>query len=706
LAEEERRAAGVSLGVTGLPAYALDDRDVIQRDVSRLSLVSFALVLALFATAFGAFRRPLLAMVSLLLAVAATLGLAALHPGHLTLLSAFFASILFGLGVDFGIHLVDRVEELTGDGATEAEALPRAMAGLGPGLATGALTTAGAFFALAFCGFRGFAELGTIAGAGVLVCLLATATVLPALLVTFPPRRRRERPPRQRRLGRLLLALQRRPVAAAVGAACLLAPLAARPGFDSDYLNLQPEGSETVRLEREMVRRTAFSPQFAALVAPGRAAAAELAARLAAEPAVGTVRSAADLDALAFLPVADPAALAALRAGFVAADGRHAVYAYPQGDVWDPAERDRFLAAVRRVDPAATGMPVLGELMIDRSRRALRVGATLGSAVVLLFVAADFRRLRPALLAVVPTAAGAAATLALMRLLGVRFNPLNVMALPVVLGIAVDDGVHLVHRWIAERGDLARTLAGTGRSVVLTSATSLAAFGSLAFTRHRGLASFAVVLCLGVGSALAASVLLLPRLLALALPPHRLCRIRAMHPSLQTSYDALERRKRDLLSPLSALSAEQLAFRPAADAWSLVEVADHLLRTEAAVLLGLEKGLPAHKRRPTLRQRLLRPLIGVALRLPLRIKVPTPVVAPRSDRTLDEVEAEWAQVRAALLAKLASLDPARLGAPVILHPIGGPMDVVRTLGFLGAHIDHHVHQVRRLRSHPGFPAAA
>ena len=57
--------------------------------------------------------------------------------------------------------------------------------------------------------------------------------------------------------------------------------------------------------------------------------------------------------------------------------------------------------------------------------------------------------------------------------------------------------------------------------MVLTSLTSLAAFGSLAFTRHRGLASFAIVLCLGVGAALVASVLLLPRLLVAWLPAAR-----------------------------------------------------------------------------------------------------------------------------------------------------------------------------------------
>jgi len=75
------------------------------------------------------------------------------------------------------------------------------------------------------------------------------------------------------------------------------------------------------------------------------------------------------------------------------------------------------------------------------------------------------------------------------------------------------DGVHVVHRFLAERGDIGATLAGTGRAIVLTSATTIAAFGTLAFTSHRGLASFALALVIGVGSALVLSVVVLPGLL-------------------------------------------------------------------------------------------------------------------------------------------------------------------------------------------------
>jgi predicted RND superfamily exporter protein len=213
--------------------------------------------------------------------------------------------------------------------------------------------------------------------------------------------------------------------------------------------------------------------------------------------------------------LAAPRAAAAWRGAFVAADGRRAVYAYPRGDVWERRFQDAFLARMRALDPGVTGMPVLGRFMVDRSRRALEVTAVLGSLALVAWLLIDLRSPLWAAAAAVPTVLGMGATLGAMRLLGITFNPLNVMALPVILGIAVDDGIHLVHRFRAEAGDVDRTVAGTGRSVTLTSLTSLAAFGALAFTRHRGLAGFAPVRAIGGAAALVLSLVVLPPLLTL-----------------------------------------------------------------------------------------------------------------------------------------------------------------------------------------------
>lgn len=507
---------GIRAGFTGMPQYALDDRDTIQRDVSRLSAVSFLLVLAVFAAAFSELVRPLLAAAALAVAAALVLGGVSLAPGHLTLVSACFFSALFGLGIDYGIHVVDRLEELLAEGLPRRQAVVAAVRDLGAGLTTGALTTAFAFYAMAFSGFRGFEELGLIGGTGILLALLVMTTLLPALLMLVQGHRRRERRLTERRLGRILVAAQRPAVAAVLAVAALASLAGGLPPFDGDYLNLEPRGSEAVRLEREMVRKSAFSPHFAVFLTRSPQEAGEIATRLRGEDTVGAVRSSADFALLDVVGRPIAGERAAFAAGFESADGSRAVYAYPIGNVWDPAFEARFLKQMKAVDPQVTGMPVLGRFMIDLSQRALAITAALSLGLIGLLVFLDLRSVAWSALALVPMVLGLAATLGAMRLLGIPFNPLNVMALPVILGAVVDAGVHVVHRFRQEEGDLFRTLAGTGRAVLLSGLTTIVGFATLAFTSHRGLASFSMTLTLGITFALVFSLFVLPPLLVLA----------------------------------------------------------------------------------------------------------------------------------------------------------------------------------------------
>lgn len=512
-------ARGIRADLTGLPKYAIDDRDLIQRDVSRITALSFVLIFGLFAASFASFGRPLAAMGTLAVAVAVLQGLVVAWPGHLTLLSAFAGSFLFGLGIDYGIHLIDRVEEHLANGVALDAAIVDSVAALDAGLVTGAGTTVASFLALVPSGFRGFAELGAISAAGIAICLVAMVTLLPALLMVLPARRHREKKLLDRRIGRFLFALHSRPLAALLVVGALGLASLGMPRFDEDYLNLQPKASEAVRIEREMIARSTFSPQFAAFVAPDAAAARELAGRLAQDDRVGAVQSVATLDQLEALGARPTPAAADFRAHFVAADGSAAVYAYPNADLWDPARRDDFLARMRALSPHVTGMPFVGAFMIELSKHAFRVGVALAALAVVLIVAWDFRDPLRTAIALLPTALTLASLPGLMRLVGLEFNPLDVMALPVVIGGAVDNGLQLVHRFVAERGDLRRALAGTGRSLALAAVTSIAGFGLVAFSEHRGLSSFALLLTLGLATVLVFSMIVLPTVLELLRKP-------------------------------------------------------------------------------------------------------------------------------------------------------------------------------------------
>lgn len=509
---------GVRAGLTGLPQYAIDDRDVLKHDISLLSGLSFFLIALLFVASFASLRRPILAMVPLVLSTVLTMGVVALVPGHLTLLSAFFASILFGMGVDYGIHIINRIEELLAAGVPEREAIPRSIGFLATDLTTGSATTAFAFFAMLFSGFRGFAELGFIAGISILTCLVLMLTLLPALLSLFPARHPRARRARTPWIGRALASMQSPWVTLAVGAGAVGLACMGSPGFDGNYLNLEPKHSEAVRLEREMVARADVSPQFAVFVTDSKARAAALADRLLDDQTVGEVRSIADLEMLAPVDGERAAWPEDFLARFRSPRGNYAVYAYPAGNVWEPDVQAAFISHMRAFDPHVVGMPMLGKFMTDLSNHALTVTAAIASVVMVVCVFIDFRSILLTLIAVLPTLLSIAALHGAMTLLGIPYNPLNVMALPVILGVSEDNGVHMVHRFLAEKGDLRATLTGSGRSVVMTSLTTIAGFGTLAFTSHRGLASFAIVLSLGVGMSLVLSVLVLPNLLRFLAP--------------------------------------------------------------------------------------------------------------------------------------------------------------------------------------------
>ena len=102
--------------------------------------------------------------------------------------------------------------------------------------------------------------------------------------------------------------------------------------------------------------------------------------------------------------------------------------------------------------------------------------------------------------------------LALMYLFGWKADLFNLIALPLLVGMGVDSGIHMVHRlrYGGDADGLLRT--STARAVVLSALTTLASFGTLAFTPHRGMASLGQLLALGIAMILIANLAVLPAL--------------------------------------------------------------------------------------------------------------------------------------------------------------------------------------------------
>jgi predicted RND superfamily exporter protein len=131
----------------------------------------------------GGIRHALLANLVLLLGMAWSFGYVTLAVGHLNILSVSFTVTLIGIGIDYGIHYISRYLQLRRQGQDCHAALLATSRGISPAIATGAVTTAVSFYAAAFTSFTGIAELGMIAGGGILLCAVAELVVLPAAVL-------------------------------------------------------------------------------------------------------------------------------------------------------------------------------------------------------------------------------------------------------------------------------------------------------------------------------------------------------------------------------------------------------------------------------------------------------------------------------------------------------------------------------------------
>lgn len=133
-------------------------------------------------------RAPVSALIlglPLLASLAWTFGLVYVTYGALNIMTATLGLILFGLGIDFGIHFYARYAEERGEGRDLETAIVRTFMSTGQAVTVVAITTAAAFFVLMIADFRGFSQFGFTAGMGTVFALVSMLVVLPALVVLF-----------------------------------------------------------------------------------------------------------------------------------------------------------------------------------------------------------------------------------------------------------------------------------------------------------------------------------------------------------------------------------------------------------------------------------------------------------------------------------------------------------------------------------------
>lgn len=256
----------VKIGLTGMPILENDEMRSSESSMFYGGIASFVLVIVVVIAGFGGFRHALLTNLTLLIGTGWAFGYATLVVGHLNILSVTFTASLIGIGVDYGTYYVSRYMQLRRNGVSCDEALLKTSHKSGPAIITGAMTTVVAFFATGATSFTGIAELGIIAGGGILLCALAQLFVLPSMIAVVDRSSLGQRFPHPVPVHNAIALLMKAPRLIIAGGAIVTVIAAigmTRLWVDDNLLNLQPRGLESVELEKRLLNECGQSMWYA-----------------------------------------------------------------------------------------------------------------------------------------------------------------------------------------------------------------------------------------------------------------------------------------------------------------------------------------------------------------------------------------------------------------------------------------------------------
>ncbi len=201
---------------------------------------------------------------------------------------------------------------------------------------------------------------------------------------------------------------------------------------------------------------------------------------------------------------------------FQGKDGRFLIYAYPSEIIWNERVMKAVVRDLKEVSDEAMGVAVIFDHILDQLKADFLRVALLAFSVVFVVILLDYRRLSPALLTLLPLVFGCVTMVGVMNFFGLKFNIINIAMVPLIIGIGIDYGVYMVHRWITEGkgiSSIPAVVESTGRAVALSALTTMIGFGAIMFAKYQGLVLMSRTLVMGIGLCLVAAVLMLPALL-------------------------------------------------------------------------------------------------------------------------------------------------------------------------------------------------
>lgn len=524
-------------------------------------------------------RLPVLAVViglPLIMCLSWTFGAAYLLVGNLNLMTSTLALLLFGLGIDFGVHFYGRYTEERGNGVPYSDAIEKTFLSTGKAIMIGASTTATALFILMAADFRGFSEFGLIAGLGMLFAVVAMILVQPALLVTFEKTRllnlesitETEDPHHPK--------IKRFPFARTVvysSAFIILLSVVTLPfvQFEFDFSKLDPKypdyAAKKAIVDGASSSRMGSNPAYIVTETQAEAVmvAETIRTMLENDTTITTVKDVITLqdrfpmdaagieDRLAriegirvqlantFLQEDDSENMQKLRKASGTSEAIHIeqvpdylrdlfterdgdvgtfVIIYPSVSLSDGRVSMQFARDIGTIiTPDGTEYHAGSTSLVAADMLRLMIlespyMITAVFVIVIVIVLSYFGSIKWAAFALTPLIIGMFWMLFVMTLFGLKLNFFNLVVLPAMLGIGNDDGIHMVHRYQElGRGSIMKVIRTTGEQCTIGSMTTMIGFVGLLFSFHPGLRSIGEVALIGLFTTLFTALILLPAII-------------------------------------------------------------------------------------------------------------------------------------------------------------------------------------------------
>lgn len=204
----------------------------------------------------------------------------------------------------------------------------------------------------------------------------------------------------------------------------------------------------------------------------------------------------------------------ALRNRFIGRTGKQLIQVYPKDDVWERKPQERFVKELQSVAPGVTGTPVQLYYYTELLRTSYNEAAGWALGAIIVLVLYHFRNLWSVVLALVPVAIGTLWVVGFMGGAHLAFNPANIMMLPLVIGIGVTNGIHILNRY-AEEHTASLFSKSTGKAVLVSGLNTIVGFGSLILGEHQGIQSLGWIMATGTAACMIAALTFVPAVLTL-----------------------------------------------------------------------------------------------------------------------------------------------------------------------------------------------